>query len=208
METTTDKSKTKKIYNELYELIQNGTYAPGSQLPPETTLSATMNVSRMTLRKALTLLREDGLIKDVQGVGHFVREPRATNSKGRRHAKNSVSSGLPDSNEDTSDKCPSSDNTMTHPIYDCCLEDLDSIELDFRIEPPSKSILDNFSHYTAAVVIVDRWYKHEGNTIAYSLSFIPIELIGRAITVTAVSHIPLPVTSLRKIINFPVMILS
>ena len=80
METKTDKSKTRKlkhvkIYNELYELIQNGTYEPGSQLPSETTLSATMNVSRMTLRKALTLLREDGLIKDVQGVGHFVREP-------------------------------------------------------------------------------------------------------------------------------------
>ena len=78
METKTDKSKTKKlkhvkIYNELYELIQNGTYEPGSQLPSETTLSATMNVSRMTLRKALTLLREDGLIKDVQGVGHFVQ---------------------------------------------------------------------------------------------------------------------------------------
>lgn len=76
METKTDKSKTRKlkhvkIYNELYELIQNGTYEPGSQLPSETTLSATMNVSRMTLRKALTLLREDGLIKDVQGVGHL-----------------------------------------------------------------------------------------------------------------------------------------
>lgn len=25
----------------------------------------------------------------------------------------------------------------------------------------------------------DRWYKHEGHTIAYSLSFIPIELVGR-----------------------------
>ena len=64
METKTDKSKTRKlkhvkIYNELYELIQNGTYEPGSQLPSETTLSATMNVSRMTLRKALTLLRVD-----------------------------------------------------------------------------------------------------------------------------------------------------
>lgn len=92
METKTDKSKTKKlkhvkIYNELYELIQNGTYEPGSQLPSETTLSTTMNVSRMTLRKALTLLREDGLIKDVQGVGHFVREPKAAGSRGLKHAR-------------------------------------------------------------------------------------------------------------------------
>ena len=184
METKTDKSKTKKlkhvkIYNELYELIQNGTYPPGSQLPPETTLSTTMNVSRMTLRKALTLLREDGLIKDVQGVGHFVREPRSTDSKGRRHAKGSITSGPSDNSNTVPDKIFSSDNSMTHPVYDCCLEELDSVELDFRIEPPSKSILDNFNHYTAAVVIVDRWYKHEGRTIAYSLSFVPIELVGR-----------------------------
>ena len=68
---------------------------------------------------------------------------------------------------------------MTHPVYDSCQEELDNVELDFRIEPPSKSILDNFDHYTAAVVIVDRWYKHEGHTIEYSLSFIPIELVGR-----------------------------
>ena len=39
MELTNDKSKTPKlkhvkIYNELYELIQNGTYEAGSQLPP------------------------------------------------------------------------------------------------------------------------------------------------------------------------------
>lgn len=62
METKTDKSKTKKlkhvkIYNELYELIQNGTYEPGSQLPSETTLSATMNVSRMTLRESAYLIK-------------------------------------------------------------------------------------------------------------------------------------------------------
>lgn len=187
METKTDKSKTRKlkhvkIYNELYELIQNGTYEPGSQLPSETTLSATMNVSRMTLRKALTLLREDGLIKDVQGVGHFVREPKAAGSRGRKHprrAGSADSAAVADAEDSASDEMLSSDGSMTHPVYDSCQEELDSVELDFRIEPPSKSILDNFDHYTAAVVIVDRWYKHEGHTIAYSLSFIPIELVGR-----------------------------
>lgn len=171
MDIKTDKSKTKKlkhvkIYNELYELIQNGTYEPGSQLPPETTLSTTMNVSRMTLRKALTLLREDGLIKDVPGVGHFVRSSRtsvASDNSADTHTENTADSK----------------STITHPVYDYCMDDLDSVELDFRIEPPSKSILDNFEQYTAAVVIVDRWYKHEGHTLAYSLSFIPIELVGK-----------------------------
>lgn len=128
METKTDKSKTRKlkhvkIYNELYELIQNGTYEPGSQLPSETTLSATMNVSRMTLRKALTLLREDGLIKDVQGVGHFVREPKAAGSRGRKHpqrAGSADSAAVADAEDSASDEMLSSDGSMTHP----CLRQL------------------------------------------------------------------------------------
>lgn len=135
-----------------------------------------------------------------------------------------------DAEDSASDETLSSDGSMTHPVHDYCQEELDSVELDFRIEPPSKSILDNFDHYTVAVVIVDRWYKHEGHTIAYSLSFIPIELVGRlqidlnstdallkflehtcyeqGITAAAVLHILLPVTSLRRIISFPATILS
>ena len=66
MSEKTDKSKLKKlkhvkVYDQLYEQIKNGTYPPEAQLPPETTLAASMNVSRMTLRKALLLLIEDGL---------------------------------------------------------------------------------------------------------------------------------------------------
>lgn len=177
METTTNMSKQKKlkhvkIYNELYELIQNGTYKPGSQLPPETTLSTTMNVSRMTLRKALTLLREDGMIKDVPGVGHFVRTSKPANVNEQKDSKESLSAN-------NMNFSISADNRLTHPVYNYCQENLDTVELEFRIEPPTKSILDSLEQYTAAVVIVDRWYKHEGHTIAYSLSFIPIELVGK-----------------------------
>ena len=181
MELTNDKSKTPKlkhvkIYNELYELIQNGTYEAGSQLPPENTLSTTMNVSRMTLRKALALLREDGLIKDVPGVGHFVRTQKSSCSHGHKTTKPS-GSNVTDGSAVRSSCLP--DRDMTHPVYSYCQEALDSVEMDFRIEPPTKSILDSLEQYTAAVVIVDRWYKHKEHTMAYSLSFIPIELIGK-----------------------------
>ena len=107
---------------------------------------------------------------------------KAAGSRGRKHprrAGSADSAAVADAEDSASDEMLSSDGSMTHPVYDSCQEELDSVELDFRIEPPSKSILDNFDHYTAAVVIVDRWYKHEGHTIAYSLSFIPIELVGR-----------------------------
>ena len=46
-----------RVYDRLYRLIQEGVYPPGSQLPSEPDLAAQMGVSRMTLRRALSLLR-------------------------------------------------------------------------------------------------------------------------------------------------------
>lgn len=154
LEQTTKKLKHVKIYDQLYDLIQSGTYPVGSQLPSETTLSTQMNVSRMTLRKALALLQEDGLTKNIQGIGHFVCNP------------------LKDSPKQTSSE------PLLHPVYSYCTETLDTVEMAFRIEPPTKSITDSLKQYTPVVVIVDRWYKHQDTPLAYSLSFLPIGVIG------------------------------
>lgn len=59
------KLKHVRVYDQLYEMIQNGSFPPDSRLPSETILSAQLDVSRMTLRKALTLLQEDGDRKSV-----------------------------------------------------------------------------------------------------------------------------------------------
>jgi len=153
-ENKESKLKHVRVYDQLYEMIQNGTFPPDSRLPSETVLSAQLDVSRMTLRKALTLLQEDGMTRNVQGVGHFV-----CNQPENRQDKTLV-------------KQPQ------HPVYSYCTEKLDTVEMAFRIEPPTKSISDVLKQYTPAVVIVDRWYKQKDMSLAYSLSFLPIELIG------------------------------
>ena len=51
------KLKHVKVYNRLYSMIQDGVYPPGSQLPSEPELALQMDVSRMTLRRALALLQ-------------------------------------------------------------------------------------------------------------------------------------------------------
>ena len=61
-----------KVYDHLYSMIKDGAFPAGSQLPSEPDLAVQMDVSRMTLRKALSLLREDGLIQNIQGKGNFV----------------------------------------------------------------------------------------------------------------------------------------
>ena len=60
------------IYDRLYTDIMDGVYESGTKLPGEATLAAKYNVSRNTLRQALTVLVEDGLVAKMQGKGTFV----------------------------------------------------------------------------------------------------------------------------------------
>jgi GntR family transcriptional regulator len=56
----------------LLNLIEDGTYQPGEQLPSEADLAAQLGISRPTLREALlNLEREDVLVRK-HGVGTFV----------------------------------------------------------------------------------------------------------------------------------------
>jgi GntR family transcriptional regulator len=60
------------IADELRSRIESGDPAGGRLLPSESELSGTYGVSRVTVRKALELLRDEGLIDARQGFGWFV----------------------------------------------------------------------------------------------------------------------------------------
>ena len=61
-----------QVYNQILLMIKRSQFAPGSKLPSEEKLTNDFNVSRVTLRTALSLLKEDGVISSVHGQGHFV----------------------------------------------------------------------------------------------------------------------------------------
>ena len=52
--------------------IESGELAPGQQLPSALTLASTYQVSAPTVKKALNLLKNEGLIVGVAGYGTFV----------------------------------------------------------------------------------------------------------------------------------------
>jgi len=71
------------IAAELRQRIEGGELAAGALLPSESELSAAYGVSRVTVRKALELLRDEGLIDARQGFGWFVASDPLRQSLGR-----------------------------------------------------------------------------------------------------------------------------
>jgi len=61
-----------RIHGELADLIGSGRWPPGTLLPPQAELAAQFGVSIMTLRQALQLLADDGLVQARHGSGTYV----------------------------------------------------------------------------------------------------------------------------------------
>lgn len=74
------KIKKKALYYEVVDFllsdIKSGQYPPGSKLPSEDQLAREFSVSRVTLREALRVLEEDGLITRRHGAGTFVLDKK------------------------------------------------------------------------------------------------------------------------------------
>ncbi|VVT26816.1 GntR family transcriptional regulator [Rhizobium sp. EC-SD404] len=70
-----DGGKAQRVYLLLSNEILRGGYAPGDVLPGEIKLTEMHSVSRVTIRRALTMLANDGLIERKAGLGTVVRAP-------------------------------------------------------------------------------------------------------------------------------------
>ncbi|HPF57443.1 MAG TPA: GntR family transcriptional regulator [Candidatus Competibacteraceae bacterium] len=60
------------IVNQIEQLILEGVLKPGERLPPERELAQKFNVSRPSLREAITTLKSRGLLQSRRGGGSYV----------------------------------------------------------------------------------------------------------------------------------------
>lgn len=74
-----------QLHRHIAAAIRAGSLAPDDQLPPERDLAERAQISRVTVRKAVAQLVDDGLIEQRQGAGSFV-------SAGSPRLKQSLSS--------------------------------------------------------------------------------------------------------------------
>ena len=71
--------KYQEIYNDLKEKIRTNVYPAETSLPTEQQLQEMYQVSRDTVRKALAILTERGMIQKVQGRGSLVLKQELLN---------------------------------------------------------------------------------------------------------------------------------
>lgn len=67
-----DRALFRQIADHLRQAITAGTYGTQGALPSEKALSAHFGVARMTIRQALQVLRDEGIVQAQQGRGVFV----------------------------------------------------------------------------------------------------------------------------------------
>lgn len=133
-----------KVYNKILQMIQEGMYPEGSKLPSEPILSEQMGVSRSTLRQALALLQEDGILEARRGVGSFVRKTIDANATGLEK--------------------------MDNPVYKSCLEEIDNTRIEVLPGMSTQYTERIFKRKMPVVLATHRFYEKDGMVQAYCFS--------------------------------------
>lgn len=80
MNSLLERNGTAPLYEQLKDVIhkkiKSGELKPDQQIPSERELEKTYNVSRITVRQAINLAEQEGLVRRVHGVGTFVSKPK------------------------------------------------------------------------------------------------------------------------------------
>ena len=83
MESSPKKGLADRVAHRIAKAIRSGTHAPGDYLPSERLLAEQFSVSRITIRRALSHLKEQGIIGRHVGRGTYVLTKEARPSRPR-----------------------------------------------------------------------------------------------------------------------------
>ena len=142
-----------RIYEQLFHLIESSYFKHGEKLPGENGLAKALGVSRPSLRQALLILQEDGIIYNVQGKGNFLVK-----------TKKNIDLGL--------ERLCNAAQTFNNEKYD-------DIIIDVRYEMPTKwiqTVLQIKNNTLVAVFI--RRYKIKSEFACFNISIIPYDKLS------------------------------
>lgn len=140
------------VYDELLLQITKGEYQAGSRLPSEPDLAKKLGVSRETLRQALVLLQDDGIVKNIRGKGNFVLESY-------------------NKQEDFSLE------KLSNPIQKCHISAFDRIDINYRLDPETEHTKQVLKRESSTVVAIERLYRKAGQLQAYAFTFMSMQTV-------------------------------
>lgn len=76
-------TKYQELIEHIHELISDGQLQPGQRMPSENELAASFGISRETVRKAVGILEEQGIVRRVKGSGTYISFDRRENLEKR-----------------------------------------------------------------------------------------------------------------------------
>jgi len=140
------------IYEQLFQLIETGIFKQGDKLTGETTLAKQLGVSRSSLRQALLILQEDGIIYNVQGNGNYIAK-----------CEEKIGHGL--------EKLFNATNVFNK-------EEYQDINIEVLYETPNKWLQTNLQIDSSTLIMTFiRIYKMKTENTCYAISFIPYEIV-------------------------------
>jgi GntR family transcriptional regulator len=159
VDPTSDRSVYKQIADFFRSAIARGELHQGDQLPSEAQLMQYYGVARMTIRNAMKLLQDEGLVVAEHGRGVYVRsrppvKRLASDRFARRHRKEGKAAFITEAEQVGGS--PQVDMINVH-------EDRPPAEIADRLKLPDE----------ASVVIRSRRYLLDGRPVETAVSYIP-----------------------------------
>jgi len=162
-----------RVEKHLRDRIRSGKLKPGDPVPPESQLVQQFNISRMTVRQALSRLVFEGLIERQRGRGSFVAEARFQHT----HV-------FPSFEEEMQARGSKTSHTL----------------IDKRIEPAEGKVAESLGlPEDTPVVVLERQRLVDGEVVGYEIRYFP-RWIGDALTEDEVRTQTL-VTAMRRVIG-------
>lgn len=136
------------VYETISQWLKDGKYKPGDKLPGENILAEQFQVSRGTLRQAMLLLQEDGLIGNHQGKGNIVLSNQDLKTNGLEKVGN--------------------------PIIDFCVQPIDRVTTTIGFQAATQKHQQVLKLKASGIVaVIDITYYHQNNPVGFAMVYMP-----------------------------------
>lgn len=141
-----------QVYGTIRDWLKEGRYKPGDKLPGENILAEQLKVSRGTLRQAMLLLQEDGMIMNHQGKGNIVLSNKDMSQNGVEK--------------------------LCNPLVDFCNEKIDKVDVNISFQPPTEKYQEVLKLSASTVIaFIDIIYYSKGEAQGFADVYMPYDVL-------------------------------